>query len=141
MKTKWKTASASLLLIGVFLIVSGGWGLFSDQVFGAIGTNRWRAVIELAVGIGAFVAVLKDRPLGYLTTLGGVFVATVVLWALPFSKAFFEGLLAMNDAAAVAYFLIGLVCFLTGSASGTRVDVAGEGAGPRRRTSRTRAAH
>lgn len=141
MKTQWKTAAVFAAIIGALLIVEGLWGLFSDEVFGILTSNRTRALIHLALGIGAVVAAWRGRPLGYLTTLGGILIAVAVLWSLPATQGYLTNLLAINQAGAIADVIIGVLCFIFGSASGTRVDSPElERRGARRR-GRASAAH
>lgn len=141
MKTKWKVAGGFAMFAGAALIVEGLWGLFSDQVFGVITINRTRAVIHLALGIGAIVAAVRGRPLGYLTSLGGLLLAVAIVWSLPLGREFLTKLLAINQPAAVFDLLLGFLCLLMGSASGTRVDTPEIERRSRRRGGRASPAH
>ncbi|HLP25768.1 MAG TPA: DUF4383 domain-containing protein [Acidobacteriota bacterium] len=107
--------------MGALLIVEGLWGMFSDQVFGLLTINYTRAAIHLALGIGAIVAARRGRPLGYLTMLGGILLAVAVLWSIPASRDLMTSALAINQAGAVVDAVLGIACFLAGSASGRRL--------------------
>lgn len=120
--THSKGTSGFLLVVGALLIVEGLWGMFSDQVFGLLTINLTRAVLHLALGIGAIVAARRGRPFGYLTTLGGLLLAVAVLWSLPASRDLVTTILAVNQAGAVVDALLGIACFLAGSASGRRLS-------------------
>lgn len=122
MKMKWKGASVSLLIVGGLLAVAGLVGLFGFEQLGPFTTNRLRAVLELALGAGGGVAVGRGRPLGYLTTLGGVLAALALLWAVPLTTDFCRTQLALNAPVAIAYFAWAVFSVLAGSASGVRVD-------------------
>lgn len=122
MKTQWKAAATFAALVGAVLVVEGVWGLFSNEVFGIMTINRTRALIHLGLGLGAIVAAWRGRPLGYLTTLGGLLLAVAIVWSLPATQPFMTDLLAINQASAIAGFALAVLCFIFGSASGTRVD-------------------
>lgn len=92
--------------------------MFSDEVFGVLTINRTHAAIHLALGIGAIVAARRGRPLGYLTTLGGLFLAVAVLRSIPATQELVTNALAVNQAGAIADAVLGLACFVAGSASG-----------------------
>ncbi|MBA4138848.1 MAG: hypothetical protein C0518_16205 [Opitutus sp.] len=142
MKTQWKAAAIFLIFVGALLIVEGLWGLFSDQVFGVLTINRTRAVIHLALGIGAIVAAVRGRPLGYLTSLGGLLFAVAVFWSLPMTRDYLTNWLAINQWGAVVDFALGVACFFMSSASGTRVqDPELERNSTRRRGGRASPAH
>jgi hypothetical protein len=119
--THSKGTSGFLLGVGALLIVEGIWGMFSDQVFGLLTINLTRAAIHLALGIGAIIAARRGRPLGYLTTLGGILLAVAVLWSIPASRDLLTNILAVNQAGAVVNAVLGMACFLAGSASGRRL--------------------
>lgn len=96
--------------------------MFSDQVLGLLTINHTRAALYLALGIGAIVAARRGRPLGYITVLGGILLAVAVLWSIPVSRELVTNVLAVNQAGAVADTLLGIACFLAGSASGQRLS-------------------
>lgn len=120
--THSKGTSYFLIAVGALLMVEGLWGLFSDQVFWILTINRTRAIIHLALGIGAIVAARRGRPLGYLTALGGLLVAVAVLWSIPATRELATDALAVNQAGAIADALAGIACFFAGSASGRRLS-------------------
>jgi hypothetical protein len=119
--THSKGTSGFLIFVGALLVIEGLWGMFSDQVFGLLTINRTRAAIHLALGIGAIVAARRGRPLGYLTTLGGILLAVAVLSSIPATQAFMTKTLAVNQAGAVVDAVLGVACLLAGSASGRRL--------------------
>lgn len=119
--THSKGTAGFLVAVGSLLIVEGLWGMFSDQVFWLLTINRTRAAIHLALGIGAVVAARRGRPLGYLTTLGGILLAVAVLWSIPATRDVVTNILAVNQAGAVMDAVLGIACFLAGSASGRRL--------------------
>lgn len=119
--THSKGTTGFLIGVGGLLVVEGLWGMFSDQVFWLLTINRTRAAIDLALGIGAIVAARRARPLGYLTTLGGILLAVAVLWSIPASRELVTNALAVNQPAAIVDAIVGIACFLAGSASGRRL--------------------
>jgi hypothetical protein len=116
-----KSTTGFLVFVGALLIVEGVWGMFSDQVFFVLSINRARAAIHLLLGIGAIVAARRQHPLGYLTTLGGILLAVAILWSIPVSQDLVSRVLAVNQAGAIFDAVLGVACFLMGSASGRRL--------------------
>lgn len=128
--THSKSTEGFLIVVGALLALEGIWGMFSDEVFGVLTINRTRAAIHLALGIGAIVAARRGRPPGYLTTLGGLLLAVAVLWSIPATQELVTNVLAVNQAGAVVDAVLGLACFVAGSASGRRLTREELEAGP-----------
>lgn len=119
--THSKGTSGFLFFVGALLVIEGLWGMFSDHVFWMLSINRTCAAINLGVGIGAIVATRRGRPLGYLTTLGGILLAVALLWSIPLTQDLVTNVLAVNRPGAIFDAVLGVACFLAGSASGRRL--------------------
>lgn len=131
--THSKATSGFLLFVGALLIIEGLWGMFSDHVFGLVTINYTRAAIHLALGIGAIVAARRRRPLGYLTSLGAILLGVAVLWSIPVTQDLVTRFLAVNQVGAIVDAVLGIGCFIMGSASGrrlTREEIDGSVAHP-----------
>jgi len=49
------------LVLGVFLLIEGMWGLTTDVVFGVLTTNRIHAIIHIVLGLIALVTGWQGR--------------------------------------------------------------------------------
>jgi hypothetical protein len=49
------------IIIGIFLLIEGVWGEFSDVVFSALTTNRTHATIHLPLGLAGIWTGLKGQ--------------------------------------------------------------------------------
>jgi uncharacterized membrane protein len=106
------------VLIGVFLLIEGIWGEFSDVVFGVLTTNRIHATIHILLGIIGIYTGLKGGSRGFLTFLGILLAAVGVLRFVPGINDLIVSILNVNQA--VAYFNIAagivslIIAFLSG---------------------------
>lgn len=104
--------SVVALLIGIFLLIEGIWGEFSDVVFGVLTTNRIRATIHILLGLVGIMTALKGGARSFLI-FGGLIVALVgVLWFLPPTNSLMVDVLAVNRPVAVLNVIVGAVALL-----------------------------
>ena len=94
------------LLVGVFLLVSGLWGLSSPVVFGVLTTNLLHAVIHIALGVIGIWVGLRTGARRFCLFLGVLLVAVGALWFVPGVGPLITSLLNVN--AAVAYLNLGV---------------------------------
>jgi hypothetical protein len=97
------------LIISVFLLVEGIWGLFRPVVFGILTTNRAHAVIHIVLGIGGLLACWKGAIKGYFGFLGSLFIVVALLWFIPAWRNMPRDLLNVNWAVAVLALILGIV--------------------------------
>lgn len=100
------------IIIGVFLLIEGIWGEFSDVVFGVLTTNRIHATIHILLGIVGIYTGLKGGSRGFLIFLGILLAAVGILRFVPGIGELIVSILNVNPA--VAYFNIaaGIVSLL-----------------------------
>lgn len=97
------------LLIGIFLLIEGIWGEFSDVVFGVLTTNRIRATIHILLGLVGIYTALKGGARNFLI-FGGLIVAAVgVFWFLPVTGPLMVSVLAVNQAVAILNVIVGAI--------------------------------
>lgn len=96
------------IIIGVFLLVEGIWGEFSDVVFSVLTTNRIHATIHILLGIVGIWAGLKGGSRGFLIFLGLLLAAVGVLWFVPGISAVVVDILNVNQAVAVFNIVVGI---------------------------------
>jgi len=98
------------IVISLFLLAEGIWGLFRPVVFGILTTNRAHAIIHILLGVGGLLAVRKGAIKGYFGFLGSLFIVVAVFWFVPAWRNMPRDLLNVNWAVAVVALLLGIVC-------------------------------
>ena len=96
-------------IVGIFLLVEGIWGEFSDVVFGGLTTNRLHATIHILLGIIGIWTGLKGGSGGFLTFLGILLAVVGVLWFIPSVGELVVSILNVNQAVAVFNVVVGIV--------------------------------
>lgn len=112
------------ILIGLFLLVEGIWGEFSDVVFGALTTNRTHATIHILLGIAGILTGLKGGARGFCMFLGVLLIAVGVLRFVPGVGDLIVSLLNVNQTVAIFNIVVGIVSLIIAFSSG-RSRVAG----------------
>nr|MBA3670702.1 hypothetical protein [Gemmatimonadaceae bacterium] len=59
MNTENENLKRFALIVGIFLLVEGVWGMFSRVVFGVLTTNTLHAVIHIVLGLAGIWTGLK----------------------------------------------------------------------------------
>jgi uncharacterized membrane protein len=107
-----KSYNAFAMLIGVFLIVEGVWGLFSETVFGILTTNTLHAIIHIVLGIVGLYLSNKGRARGYCIFLGILLLAVGILRFVPGPDEIVIDLLNVNEAVAYLNIAAGVISLL-----------------------------
>jgi len=106
------------VLIGVFLLIEGIWGEFSDVVFSVLTTNRIHATIHILLGIIGIYTGLKGGSRGFLTFLGILLTAVGVLRFVPGIGDLIVSILNVNPAVAYFNIAVGIVSLIIAFMSG-----------------------
>ena len=112
------------IIIGVFLLIEGIWGEFSDVVFGVLTTNRTHATIHILLGIVGIYTGLKGGSRGFLIFLGILLAAVGVLRFVPGISDLIVSILNVNPAVAYFNIAVGIVSLIIAFTS-NRSTVAG----------------
>lgn len=109
------------IIIGIFLLIEGVWGEFSNVVFGVLQTNRIHATIHILLGIIGIYSGLNVSARKFLIFLGVLLTAVGVLYFVPVIGDLVVSILSVN--AAVAYFniVVGIVSLAIALASNSPV--------------------
>lgn len=100
------------LLIGLFLVVEGIWGLTREVVFGILTTNLTHAIIHLVLGIvGIFVGGI-GRARGFCIFLGILLLVVGLLRFLPGASELIVQILNVNIAVAWVNIVIGAIALI-----------------------------
>jgi len=106
--TTLSLTAAFAVLLGIFLVIEGAWGLASPVVFGIFTTNMLHAAIHIVLGTAGVVLGIKNRPAGFLLVLGGLLLTVGVLSYLPGVGAWAAQLLAVNGPMAAFSIMVGI---------------------------------
>ncbi len=113
------SASRFCMLLAVYLLLSGVWGLFSPTVFGIFTTDTLHAVIELALGATGIWASSGPRVYPYLISVGALVMVVGAMRFIPGLAELVIRLLNVNPALAIANLVVGAVAVGIGM-GGTR---------------------
>ncbi len=100
------------ILVGVFLLIEGVWGLSSPVVFGVLTTNTLHAVIHIALGVIGIWVGLKGGARKYCLFLGVLLLAVGTLWFIPVAGSIITSLLNVNAAVAYLNLVVGAVALV-----------------------------
>lgn len=100
------------IIIGVFLLIEGIWGEFSDVVFGVLATNRIHATIHILLGIVGIYTGLKGGSRGFLIFLGVLLAAVGILRFVPVVGDLIVSILNVNPAVAYFNIIVGIVSLI-----------------------------
>lgn len=107
--TKPSPSRILALLIPLFLLSEGVWGLFRPVVFGILTTNRAHAIIHILLGVSGLVAWKKGALKGYFGFLGSLFIVVAIFWFVPAWRNMPRDLLNVNWAVAVLALVLGII--------------------------------
>jgi len=102
------------MLLGVFLLIEGCWGLFSPVVFGVLSTNRLHAVIHIVLGIVGILAGRSGAARNYVLGVGALLAVVGILRFVPGASDLVVSLLNVNFAVAYFNIAVGLISLLIG---------------------------
>lgn len=105
-----------VLLLGIFLLAQGVWGLFSETVFGLFTTNLTHAIIHISLGITGILLAIRHRAYRFSIFVGIVLVAVGALYLIPATTAIVYHLLNLNNMGAVFNVIVGAFALLAAAA-------------------------
>ncbi len=106
------------LVLGVFLLIEGIWGLTTDVVFGVLTTNRIHAIIHIVLGLIALVTGWQGRARGFCIFLGVLLLAVGVLRFVPGAGDLIVQFLNVNVAVAWLNIVVGAIALLLALVAG-----------------------
>lgn len=125
-QTSNRSAASSLfaIIIGVFLLIEGTWGLFSPVVFGVLTTNSTHAIIHILLGAAGIGAGLAKKARGFCIFLGSLLLAVGILRFVPGPGDFIVRILNVNEAVAFVNIAVGAVALAIGLLRGRSRPIA-----------------
>ncbi len=118
-------SSRFAIIIGIFLLVEGIWGVFSPVVFGVLTTNQLHAAIHVVLGLIGIYTGMKGGARGFSLFLGILLVAVGVMRFLPVLGDITVSLLNVNQAVAIFNIVVGIIAILVARSSAGRLTADG----------------
>lgn len=109
MKKSGPATNAFAVIIGIFLLIEGIWGLSSDYVFGVLSTNRFHAVVHIILGILGIVLGLGKKAKGYLLFLGILLLIVGILHFVPGAAEALRTIFNVNTTVAIFNIVLGIL--------------------------------
>lgn len=100
------------VVLGIFLLIEGGWGLFSPITFGVFSTNPLHAIIHLVLGTAGIFYGLRNRARNFSFFIGILIVIVGVFYFVPVVGAFITKILNLNQAVAIFNIVVGIAAIL-----------------------------
>lgn len=100
------------VILGIFLLIEGFWGLFDPMVFGIFSTNWIHASIHLLLGTAGIFYGLRNVARNYVLYVGILLVVVGVLFFVPVIGPFITNILNLNQAVAIFNVVVGAVSIL-----------------------------
>ncbi len=105
-----RTISANFaIVIGLFLLIEGLWGMVSSVVFWVFTTNTTHAAIHIILGTLGIIAGFRNNARVYCGFLGALLLLVGVLHFLPKVGDWMFNILAVNTYVAALNIIIGLI--------------------------------
>lgn len=101
-------AAPFALVVGIFLIVEGLWGMTSDVVFGVLTTNRLHATIHILLGVLGIYTAMTRGARAWCTSVGILIVVVGILRFVPGVNGIIISLLNVNEAVAIFNIVAGI---------------------------------
>ena len=100
------------VVLGIFLLIEGGLGLFDPLVFGIFSTNLLHASIHLLLGTAGIFYGLRNRARNYSLYVGILLVVVGVFFFVPVIGPFITRILNLNQAVAIFNVVVGAAAIL-----------------------------
>lgn len=105
-----RTISANFaIVIGLFLLIEGLWGMVSSVVFWVFTTNTTHAAIHIILGTLGIIAGFRNNARVYCGFLGALLLLVGVLHFLPKVGDWMFNMMAVNTYVAALNIIIGLI--------------------------------
>ncbi len=110
MKQAIQIASIYTMLLGLFLLTEGIWGLFSPVVFGVLTTNTTHAAIHIILGITGIWVGAAERPRAFCFFTGSLLLLVGIARFIPGPDEIVTNLLRVNYVVALVNMGVGVLC-------------------------------
>lgn len=100
------------IILGIFLVIEGFWGLFSPVVFGLFTTNVLHAIIHLFLGVTGIYLGTRNKARNYSLYVGLLLLVVGILYFVPGASDPVIQILNVNKAVALFNIAIGICAIL-----------------------------
>lgn len=111
-----RPGTVATLLLSLFLLIEGGWGLIHPPAYGFLQTNLLRAAIHLVFGILGLIILRSGQVKGYLKLVGTIVLLVGLGYFLPVIGDIVRSLLAVDKNGALIDIALGVVSLLAARA-------------------------
>lgn len=116
MTSKTRPGIVATLIISVFLLGEGAWGLVHPPAYNFLPTNPLRAGIHLAFGIAGLLILKTGRVHGFLKPVGTIVLVVGLGYFIPVIGDIVRSLLAVDRNGALINIALGAIALLSGRA-------------------------
>lgn len=116
MTSKTRPGIVATLIISLFLLGEGAWGLVHPPAYDFLPINSLRAGIHLAFGVAGLLILKTGQVRGFLKTVGTIVLLVGAGYFLPVAGDIIRGLLAVDRNGALIDIALGLIALLAGRA-------------------------
>lgn len=125
-KAMRKATDIFAIIVGLFLLIEGIWGLSSEVVFGVLTTNTTHAIIHTVLGLVGIATGYLKRARGFCIFLGFLLLAVGALRFVPGAEQLVVRLLNANVAVACLNLVVGLLALIVSFTSAASNGIASE---------------
>ncbi len=112
MKKSLTAVNLFAIVLGLFFIVEGGWGMVSPVVFGVFTTNFLHAIIHLLLGVTGIYLGSRNQARKFILFTGVLLTVVGVLYFVPGADELVVKLLNVNNAVAYFNIIVGILAIL-----------------------------
>lgn len=112
MKKPLNAVNIFAIVLGIFLVIEGFWGMFSPIVFWVFTTNILHAVIHLVLGVTAIYLGSRNQARKFCIFTGILLLTVAILYFIPQADDLVIRLFNVNNAVAYLNIIVGIVAVL-----------------------------
>ncbi len=112
MKKPLSAVNVFAIILGIFLLIEGFWGLFSPVVFGVLTTNLLHAFIHLFLGVTGIYLGTRNKARNFSMYVGLLLLLVGILFFVPATNEMVVNFLNVNKTAACINIAIGICAIL-----------------------------
>ena len=100
------------IVLGIFFIIEGMWGMFSQVVFGIFTTNLLHAFIHLLLGVTGIYLGTRNKARNFSLYVGVLLLVVGILYFVPGVNDLLIKILNVNSAVAYLNIIVGILAVL-----------------------------
>ncbi|MEO6406080.1 MAG: DUF4383 domain-containing protein [Ferruginibacter sp.] len=112
MKKPLSAVNVFAIVLGIFLVIEGFWGMFSPLVFGVFSTNILHAIIHLILGFTGIYTGLRNHARKFSLYVGILLLVVGVAYFIPGADDLVIKAFNVNNAVAYLNITVGVIAIL-----------------------------